>query len=105
LNFRHDKFYQIFADVRKLKGRILSWIGKVITQSTDEDNIMLVLASHGSESGSILIGGDSETGSVAYLTHTELVKRRSRKRTGKVNWSWQFGKESIRITSRTDLLR
>jgi hypothetical protein len=68
----HDKFYTVEKDPKKLKDGILQWLRGIVPRAQAEDNIMLILISHGTKSGSVVVGGETAKDPVTYLTNVEV---------------------------------
>jgi hypothetical protein len=68
----HPKFYTVIEDARKLKRKTLSWVRDTVAGAGRGDHILLVIISHGTKNGSVLIGGETRTSTVEYLTSTEV---------------------------------
>ena len=67
-----EKFYSIEADPKKMKDGIMLWLRTMIPAAKKNDNILLVLISHGTGRGSVVIGGAEPTDDVEYLTNLEV---------------------------------
>ena len=68
----HEKFYSIQSQPRKMKRDILSWVRTVVPAAERNDNIILVLISHGTGKGTIVIRGEQPEDEVDYLTTLEV---------------------------------
>ena len=68
----HSKFYTVIPEASKMKREILAWLRSVVRRAKRDDNIVLVLISHGTKGGSVSIGGETAAASVAYLTSIEV---------------------------------
>ena len=68
----HSKFYTIIPETSKMKYGILAWLRSVVARAGRDDNIVLVLISHGSKGGSVVIGGEKAGATMNYLTSIEV---------------------------------
>jgi len=69
---RHEKFYSIEPDPRRMKLGILKWLRDTIPSADAGDNIFLLLISHGTDRGSVVIGGEGPTDFLDYLTNVDV---------------------------------
>jgi hypothetical protein len=67
-----EKFYSIQPQPRKIEEDILLWVRTVISAAERNDNILLVLISHGTGRGSIVIRGEQLADEVDYLASLEI---------------------------------
>jgi hypothetical protein len=68
----HEKFYSIQSQPRKMKRDILSWVRTVVPAAERNDSIILVLISHGTGKGTVVIRGEQPEEEVDYLTTLEV---------------------------------
>jgi hypothetical protein len=68
----HEKFYSIVNQPQKMRDGILGWLRSVVPVAEANDNILLVLISHGTNSGSVVIGGEQASAPVKYLTNIDI---------------------------------
>lgn len=67
-----EKFYIVQPSVKEMKRGICSWLRTAVASSSKDDHILLILISHGTSDGSVLIGGEKQTTPAEYLTSLEI---------------------------------
>lgn len=68
----HENFYSIVDHPRMMKHGIPEWLQSVVPMAEENDNILLVLISHGTKTGSVAIGGEKASAPVEYLTNIDI---------------------------------
>jgi len=68
----HEKFYSIEPNVQKMKDGILKWLRTTAAAAQEGEIILLILISHGTRRGSVVVGGEKPDSPVDYITNLEV---------------------------------